>query len=177
MVSHFLVAHPTGPYFSLNVNEWNKCKEKYPEIQEYHGVNYVERTCTGSIQPGQDNYFDSDTVLSQFERLFKMLQFKEESNLGVKHHIEIVVDNARTHTAQVVNINEFQLKPGGRCPVNFLNFTDEAGDVQTIQCYDDDGVSKGLKAIAEELKFSFPEKIKLNELRKHSIEHPAFSPT
>jgi hypothetical protein len=89
----------------------------------------------------------------------------------------LVIENARTHTAQVVNINEFRLKPGGSCPVNFLNFTDEAGDVQTIQCNDDDGVSKGLKAIAEELKFSFPEKIKLNELRKHSIEHPAFSPT
>jgi hypothetical protein len=117
MVSDFLVAHPSGPFFSLNETEWSKCVATYPSILEFNGVNYIERTCTGSIQPGQDNYFSSETVLNQFERLFQMLQFKNDFNSPVKHQIEIVVDNARTHTAQLVNIKEFCLKPGGRCPV------------------------------------------------------------
>ena len=39
-----------------------------------------------------------------------MLEFKEELNQPVKHDIEIVVDNERTHTAQAVNINEFWYK-------------------------------------------------------------------
>ncbi len=67
MVSDFLVAYPSGPFCSLNEIEWSKCVEKYPEIQEFTGVNYIERTCTGSIQLGQDNYFNSETVLNQFE--------------------------------------------------------------------------------------------------------------
>jgi hypothetical protein len=50
MVSNFLVAHP---FFSLNETEWSKCVAKYPSIQEFRGVNYIERTCTGSKQPGK----------------------------------------------------------------------------------------------------------------------------
>ena len=117
MVSDFLIAHTSGPFFSLNESEWKKCVEKYNNIVHFNGVNYIEKTCTGSIQPGLDNYFNSDTILGQFERLFQMLEFKTVFNYPVKHDIEIVVDNARTHTAEVVNINEFRLKK-----FNFVNF-------------------------------------------------------
>ena len=65
------------------------------------------------------------------------------------------MDNARTHTAQMVNINDFQLKPGGKCLVNFLNYKNEAGEIETIQCFDEYGVSKGLKIIAQELNLLF----------------------
>jgi hypothetical protein len=112
MVSDFLVSHPSGPFFNLNEAEWSECIEVYPEIKEYTGVNYIERTCTGSITPGQDNYFNNDKVLFQFERLFKMLHFKKDFVDGVKNDIAILVENARTHTAQVVHINDFCLKPG-----------------------------------------------------------------
>jgi hypothetical protein len=64
-----------------------------------------------------------------------------------------VVDNARTHTAQLVNIKEFFLKPGGRCPVETLTYVDEIGADRTIGCYDE-GVSKGLKKIAIELGYN-----------------------
>jgi hypothetical protein len=70
MVSDFLVSHPSSPFFNLNETEWSECIEVYSEIQEYTGINFIERTCTGSIQPGQDNYFKCETVLNQFERLF-----------------------------------------------------------------------------------------------------------
>ena len=156
MVSDYLVAHPSGPFFNLDESEWEKCIAKYPTIIDYNGVNYVERTCTGSIQPGQDNYFNADTILRQFERLFQMLEFKIAFTKPVKHDIEIVVDNARTHTALVVNINEFRLHPGGNCPVETLSFSDSTGTIQTINCFDDAGKSKGLKQIAIELVFDLP---------------------
>ncbi len=113
MVSDFLVAHPSGPFFSLSDDEMKKCIKKYPNIEVLNGVNYVNRTWIGSIQPGKDNYFNSDTVLIQFERLFQMLEFNSEFNEPAKLSIEIWVDNARTHTAQVININDFRLNPGG----------------------------------------------------------------
>ncbi|CAF0913364.1 unnamed protein product [Brachionus calyciflorus] len=107
MVSDFLVAHSSCPFFSLDEEEWEKAIEKYPCILESHEINYEERTCTGSIVPGQNNYFNNKCVLNQFERLFQMLEFKKEFNFPVKHVIEIVVDNARTHTTQNVNIDSF----------------------------------------------------------------------
>jgi hypothetical protein len=42
-----------------------------------------------------------------------MLEFNSEFNEPAKLSIEIWVDNARTHTAQVININDFRLNPGG----------------------------------------------------------------
>ena len=164
MVSDFLVSHPTGPFFSLNDAEMNKCLLKYPDILEFHGVNYSTGTCTGSIQPGQDNYFNSETVLSQFERLFKMLEFKVDFNHPVKHDIEIVVDNSRTHTAHVVNINEFRLNPGGNCPVGTIQFTNNNGEHETINCFDSKGISKGLKLMDAELGYQIPTKITLQEI-------------
>ena len=177
MVSDFLVSHPSGPFFKLNDAEWQRCILKYPNIVDFHGVHYEDKTCTGSIQPGAENYFCSETILCQFERLFQMLEFKEAFNIPVKHDIEIVIDNARTHTAQVVNINDFRLHPKGHCPVETLNYIDESGVEKTIDCFDENGESKGLKIIAIELGYSLPEKIRIDEIRKILIEHPAFSPT
>jgi hypothetical protein len=82
-----------------------------------------------------------------------MLQFKKDFVEGVKHDIEIIVENARTHTAQVVHINEICLKPGWNCPVDSIDFTDNKGIVRTILCHDEDGASKGLRKIAYELGY------------------------
>ena len=133
MVSDFIVAHPSGPFFNLSDAEWQKCFFKYPNIVDLHGVHYDALTCTGRIQPGAENYFCSETILAQFERLFQMLEFKEAFNKPLKHDIEIVVDNARTHTAQVVNINDFRLHPKGNCSVGELNYIDDNGADQIIQ--------------------------------------------
>jgi len=40
MVSDFLVAHPSGPFFNLNDAEWQRCILKYPNIVDFHGVYY-----------------------------------------------------------------------------------------------------------------------------------------
>jgi hypothetical protein len=176
MVSDFLVAHPAGPFFNLSDSEWENCIKKYPSVVNFHGVNYVDKTCTGSVEPGPGNYFSAETVLNQFERLFQMIEFKTVFHHPVKHDIEIIVDNARTHTAQVVNINDFRLHPDGNCPVETINYDDVNGEIKTIQCFDELGISKGLKKIAIELGYELPYNIKVAELRSILLEHSAFAP-
>ncbi|CAF1128623.1 unnamed protein product, partial [Brachionus calyciflorus] len=78
MISDFLVSHPSSPFFFLAEEQWNRATKKYPSLLETDGIHYDKNTCTGSIKPGQDSYFESDTILSQFERLFQMLEFKTE---------------------------------------------------------------------------------------------------
>ncbi|RNA02523.1 hypothetical protein BpHYR1_001640, partial [Brachionus plicatilis] len=88
MVSDFLVAHCSCPFFYLNEDEWEKAIEKYPSLLESHGIKYEERTFTGSVVPGQDGYFDNKSILNQFERLFQMLEFKKEFNFPIKNEFE-----------------------------------------------------------------------------------------
>ena len=53
----------------------------------------MSRTGTAIITIGSDAYFDNETMLHQFERLFQMFEFKREYK---NHAIEIMVDNPRT---------------------------------------------------------------------------------
>ena len=125
MVSDFLVQHPSCPFFFLNDEEYKEACMKYPTLADEYECEFVERvcenhasesdlpcecqyTCTGGIVPGADGYFDSGTILDQFERLFQMLEFKREYNFPVKHTLEIVVDNATTHNKKIINIYEFR---------------------------------------------------------------------
>lgn len=55
-------------------------------------IDYVLRTATASIHVGRYAYFDDQTILEPFERLFQLLEFKDEFE---DHTVEIVVDNAR----------------------------------------------------------------------------------
>ncbi|CAF3889700.1 unnamed protein product, partial [Rotaria sp. Silwood1] len=119
MVSDFLVQHPSGPFFSLNDTEWKEAIKKYPTLDQINDVEYVERSVTASINIGTDYYFDNNTILEQFERLYQMLEFKKEFQ---NHDIEIIVDNARTHTAKSYSLNDFGKSVGTRCPVEILVF-------------------------------------------------------
>ncbi|CAF1458112.1 unnamed protein product [Adineta ricciae] len=88
--------HPSGPFFKLDEKEYKQALETFPELANYDDdVNYMEKTATGSIDVGYNSYFDNSTILSQFERLFKLLRFKNDFK---NHTIEVVVDNATTHT-------------------------------------------------------------------------------
>ena len=108
MVSDFLVAHPSSPFFSLSEAEWGEAITKYPDLEDEQDIIYLNRSATGMMVPVQDGYFDNESVLNQFERLFKLLEFKKEFIEPVRHEIEIVVDNARTHTALTVNLNDLR---------------------------------------------------------------------
>ena len=95
MVSDFLVRHSSGPIFELSEDEWKQVVATYKSLSADNDANYLSRRATASIDIEMDAYFDNDTILSQFERLFQMLEFKQEYR---ENQIEIILDNARTHT-------------------------------------------------------------------------------
>ncbi|RNA18870.1 hypothetical protein BpHYR1_014292 [Brachionus plicatilis] len=95
MYSDFLVDHPSSPFFELSDHEWSQAIIKYPNLLEPDVIFNEENSCTASIQPGKEGYFNNETILSQFE---------------------LLVDNATTHTTLTVKLDNFRLKPGGYCP-------------------------------------------------------------
>ncbi|CAM4846024.1 unnamed protein product, partial [Rotaria magnacalcarata] len=175
MLSDFMVCHPSGPFFYLNENEWHKTITKYPDLLQNNDINYIDRTSTAAINVGADAYFDNETVLSQFHRLFKMLEFKTDYK---DHDIDILVDNARTHTARQYNLNDFGKNIGSRCPVDVIEHYDENDIKKTIQCFFSSGPhqnkSKGLLQLAKELNIILPAKCSLSQLRELLSEDPAF---
>ncbi|CAF4989992.1 unnamed protein product [Rotaria sp. Silwood1] len=96
--------HQSGPFFQLSPAEYNKALKKYPKLDEEQDVDYIECPASASVHVSSDGYFDNSTILAQFERLFKLLEFKECFN---NHRIEIVVDNARTHSTRAYNVLDF----------------------------------------------------------------------
>jgi len=171
MCSDFLIMHPSGPFFSLTDKEYAQALKKYPELNNDSGTAYEKNSASASINVGGENYFDNQNILSQFQRLFQLLSFKKEYE---NHHFVCLVDNARTHTAAEFSINDFGMKPGTRCPVDKIDFTDEQNRKHTIECYDDDGNSKGLLALANELNVFVPRKCSLQELKLLLAKHVAF---
>ncbi|CAF1473826.1 unnamed protein product [Didymodactylos carnosus] len=95
-----------------------------PCLKTSTGVDYVERSATASINVGQGAYFDNSTILEQFERLFMLIEFKEACR---NHTIEIVVDNARTHTAKAYSVMNFAKGIGTRVSVGQLEYIDANG--------------------------------------------------
>ncbi|CAF1539185.1 unnamed protein product [Didymodactylos carnosus] len=156
-------------------NEWKEATAKYITLSVDNDVNYIDRTATASINIGTDAYFDNDTVLGQFERLFQMLEFKQD----YKHNqIEIVVDNARTHAAKSYSLQEFGKKIGTRCPIEQIEYVDENGVQKLIDCYfkegENKGKSKGLVELCKDLGVQLPAKIKLDDIRDILSMHRAF---
>ena len=104
MISDFLVQHPDGPFFELNEDEWKRAIEKYGTLATTDNIDYILRTATASLNIGIDGYFDNVTILCQFERLFQLIEFKENYK---NHQIEVLVDNTRTHTAKPYSLQDF----------------------------------------------------------------------
>ena len=176
MISDYLVMHPSGPFFTLNDKEYQQALTLYPELADDVGdVTYVEKTATGSINVGYDSYFDNSTILAQFERLFKLLRFKSEFK---NHNIEVIVDNATTHTAKPYSLSDFGKSIGTRCTTDTIEYMDSQGQLQVIDCFfkrgPNNGLSKGLLEISTELNVKLPPKVKLEQLREILANHPAF---
>jgi hypothetical protein len=70
---------------------------------------------TGSINVGQDSYFNNFTILEQFERLIQLSEFKQQYK---DHAIECVVDNARTHSAKSHSSLDLGKSLGTRSPMD-----------------------------------------------------------
>ncbi|CAF4049489.1 unnamed protein product [Rotaria sordida] len=153
--------HPSGPFFQLIPVGYDKALEKYPELDEEQDIDYIESSASASMHVSSDAYFDNLTILTQFERLFKLLESKECYN---NHKIEIIVDNKKGVST--------------RCPVDQIQWVDDKGVTQSLSCYfqhsADRGKSKGLFQIAVEFNCSASPKAKLSELRQLFAHHPAF---
>ncbi|CAF0862631.1 unnamed protein product [Didymodactylos carnosus] len=175
MISDFIVLHPSGPFFQLNDNEYKKAIKKYKNLLDDTDVNYAERSATASVNVGVDGYFDNDTILAQFERLFQLMEFKDDYR---NHVIEVLVDNARTHTSKQYSLFDFGKGIYTRCPVDKIQFIDENGATKSIDCYFECGPnknkSKGLVEICKELDIKLHDKCKLHEIRDILSKHRAF---
>ncbi len=64
----------------------------------------MDECCSIIAHLGVDPYFDNSIILLQFERLLKLLKFKE---IYHNHKIKALVDNACTHTAKPFSIHDF----------------------------------------------------------------------
>ena len=107
--------------------------------------------------------------------MFKLLKFKNEFK---NHTIEIIVDNATTHTAKAYSLFDFGKSIGTKCTIDTIEYTDAQGQQQIVDCYfkrgRNKGLSKGLIEISKELNVKLPPKIKLQQLRDILSNHPAF---
>ena len=130
---------------------------------------------TLSINIGTDAYFDNDTILSQFERPFQMLEFKQAYK---GHRIEIIVNNARTHTTKMYSLQDFRKGIGAQCPTEKIQYVDENGVRQIIDCYFKQGPRKGKSKssveICKDLGVKLPDKVKLPEIYEKLAKHPFF---
>lgn len=136
MISAFLVSHSSGPFFQLNEKEYNTAIQQYPHLSSTTDVQYLPRSATAGINVGSDNYFDNETILAQFERLFQLIIFKSDF---AGQDIEVLVDNARTHTAKEYSLNQFGQNIGARCPIESVDYLDSDGKEQRISCYFESG--------------------------------------
>ena len=114
-------------------------------------------------------------ILCQVERLFQLIEFKENYK---NHQIEVLVDNARTHTAKSYSLQDFGKNIGIRCPVEQIEYVDDHGSRKVLDCYFKDGPnkgkSKGLVELCRDLSVALPQKIKLHEVRETLAKHPTF---
>ena len=79
-----------GSFFSLAESEFNEASRVYPNALVDDGIPYDKYSATVGINLGYDLYFDKETILNQFERLFQLLPFMTEYK---GHDFEIVVDD------------------------------------------------------------------------------------
>ncbi|CAF2737794.1 unnamed protein product [Rotaria sp. Silwood2] len=175
MISDFLVQHPSGPFFSLSDAEFHNAVEKFPSLSAPSGLSYFNNSATAGINVGQEVYFNNETILAQFERLFMLLPFKEAFK---DHIVEIIVDNAKTHSAKSYSINDFSKGIGTKCSVDSIEYTDDNGQLVSVSCYfskgQHKGLSKGLVELARDLKVPISPSMKLPEIRTRLSTHSAF---
>jgi hypothetical protein len=51
------------------------------------------------------------------------------------------------------------MKPSTRCSVDLIDFVDENNIQRKIECYEDNGLSEGILAIAHEFNITIPKKL------------------
>jgi hypothetical protein len=86
----------------------------------------------------------------------------------------IIVDNATTHTCKEYTISDFSMKSGTKCPTQTIHWTENGEDI-VHECFFDNGISKGLLVLGQELGLLESGRMfKLKELREIVGNHAAF---
>ena len=93
-----------------------------------HCTQYSTRT---GINLGYDMYFDSETILDQFERFFQLLPFKTEYK---GYDFELIIDNARIHPTKEFSLQDSSKKIGTKYLVNSTEFADNDGLTKRLYC-------------------------------------------
>jgi len=89
----------------------------HPELSEKSSIlNFFERSANAYIEPKKDNYFDSDTIIKQCERLFKLVKFKKAFH---------AFSNARTHSAKEYDVNLISKSPNTNCPNETIEWNED----------------------------------------------------
>ncbi|CAF5192208.1 unnamed protein product, partial [Rotaria magnacalcarata] len=101
LCSDLLVMHPSGPFLSLTEKEYSEALKTYPNLNDDCDINYEKNIASAAITLGADNYFNNQSILNQFNRLFQLLPFKKEYK---NHNFLCLVDNSRTHTAAEIHL-------------------------------------------------------------------------
>lgn len=113
MISIFMVQSDSGDLFELSEEEYSDALKENPQLSLSDAdINYYPRSANAWIEPKKDNYFDNQSILKQFERLFILAKYKKSFK---DHEIDVIVDNARTHTSKVYDIRLFNKFPGTNC--------------------------------------------------------------
>ena len=160
----------------MDETEWAECLKENPQLNDLSIVEYEPRSANAGTVPSKDTYFTNETICEQFERLFVMLKYKR---ILKNHIIDLLVDNARTHTAKKYDLNLMSKKSGTNCPYETIEW-EENGETFKIDCFfdKDKKKSKGLFILAQELNMikleTLEKDIKLQELRDLLSKHPAF---
>ena len=123
------------------------------------------------MNAGRANYFDNVNILKEFHHLFQLLPFKAQCK---NHSFVCLVDNAKTHITNEFSINDFGMKSGIKCPINKLEFINEDNTKKIIKCHDDNGVSKWLLGLANELNIFVSRKCSRQELKLLLSKYVAF---
>ena len=136
---------------------------------------YMQYSATSGINLGYNMYFNNEAILSQFERILQLLLFKTEYR---KYDFELIVDNARIHSAIELNLYGFGKNISTRCLVNSIEFVDDDGQTKRLSCLFTSGEhkekSKDLLILGKELDFNVNDKIKLEDLHRILFSHPTF---
>jgi hypothetical protein len=137
MLSYFLCQHPFVSLFELSDDEMKDALKKYPELDSQDSEFVCDKnSANASMEPGKnkDGYFDNVTILKQFERLFKMLEFKTVFKNTEK---VIFIDNARTHSAKKYDKTLLFKKSGTNCPYESLEWIED-GETKTVSFFFDE---------------------------------------
>ena len=152
MLSFFTVCSDESSIFQLSESEWNEAVKFQPELNDDGNMNFFPRSASAWIEPGKDNYFNNEDILFQFKRLFLLLKYKK----GYENFdIEILVDNSRTHSTKLYDLNNINKNPSMNLSIYETIEYEENDEKKIIQCnfVDEHGLkkSKGLFIIAKEL--------------------------